>query len=223
MSWNEHLYQCALDHGGEYFGNDLNGSEWNAVLLLSLEDGPAIVRPVAHSAGRGGLFYSVQVLLRCTLDRDYTLKISKQNAVLGGVNTVRKQLDKVTERFGVDFHDDYGCPEVTARRYVKTDDPEFTRMILRDLPFRQLLTQWPDYDVTVRKNAPMDREDRGHIIAVNASPDVEHWGINLLEPFPTEEMLAQSAEKFERSLDALIGLAKAARTALTAWRMPPKG
>ena len=68
----------------------------------------------------------------------------------------------------------------------------------------------------------MKQPDRSHIIAVNASPDVEHWSVDLLEPFPTEEMLAQAAGKFDRSLEAMIDLAKAAHTAVTAWHMPPK-
>lgn len=222
MNWNELLYQYAQTHGGQYFGNDLNGSDWNAVLLLTWEDAPLIIRPVAHSAGRGGLFYTVQVLLRCELHRDYILKISRQTVVHGGMNTVRRQLDKVTERFGVDLHDDYGCPEITNGRHIKTDDPEFTRMVFQDAGFRQLLVQWPDYDLSVRKNAPMKQSDRSHIIAVNASPDVEHWSVDVLEPFPTEEMLARAAGNFDRSLEGMIDLAKAAHTAVTAWRMPPK-
>lgn len=54
MSWNEELYQYARTRGGQYFGNDLNGSDWNAILLFP-EDGPLLVRSVAHSAGRYGL------------------------------------------------------------------------------------------------------------------------------------------------------------------------
>lgn len=229
MTWNEGLYEYARTHCLEYFGDEAedtllgamtNTYDWNGILLSPEE--PFLVQCKAYSAGRGGLGYEIRVLLRCTLDRDYFLEISGGNRARAGVNTVKRQLDKVSERFGVDLHDDYGCPEVTANRKIRTSDPAFTAMVFRDPEFRKMLISHPEFSLRAAKNAPRQSDDPRHLITVSAFPDITHWALNETEALETEEDRRRHLETFEKELDALIAAGKAALSALTAWRMPPK-
>lgn len=235
MGWNENLYYYAQTRGGEYFGGDPQSwyvcSGWDAMLLLEHKGQPMVVRCQTIPGGRGADGHRVQVLLRCELERDYRLSISPRSKTRQGINLVLDALDKGVQRLGpdVDLYRDYGFPEVTAGRSIKTSQPEFTQMVFRDLDFRRALLDNPRYGVLVEQSAPDCMPGPMHQVAAwcdlggldNLYAD---WGMEAGEPYADLEEQRKKLEDsaFPQKLDALIGLAKAARGAVMAWRMPEK-
>ena len=237
MSWNDRLYMYAQERGGEYFGGMAGTwmeSEFGSdgVLLLEYRGQPMVVRCDTHQS-RYSYTNTARVLLRCELERDYTLSISAKGAVFKGLNTVLGGLDKGAELLNrdVDLYRDYGFPEVTAGRKIKTSDPEFTQMVLRDLELRKVLLANSRFQLQVRRSAPGCVKDPRHLIlakcemgaTMSSGPD--EWDIEDIETgylSPEEELAAMKAGNFSEKLDALIALAQAAHGAVTAWRMPVK-
>ena len=237
MSWNNNLYAYAQDRGGTYFHGAASGWStvcgWDATLLLEHQGRPMPVSCVVASSGRYGVSYAAQVQLSCELERDYNLEIGPKGAVRQGLNTVLSQLDRGAERLGqdVDLHRDYGFPEVTGGRRIKTDDPEFTGMVLRDLDLRTCLLEHPKYALRVCKNAPSFFSTGVHVVTAwtglgGVNDDWDLGGEPDVLLMSREEQQkwvdARIRTSFAPRLDALIELAKAAQRAVTTWRMPIK-
>ena len=237
MSWNDRLYMYAQERGGEYFGGMAGTwmeSEFGSdgVLLLEYRGQPMVVRCDTYQS-RYSYTNTARVLLRCELERDYTLSISAKGAVFKGLNTVLGGLDKGAELLNrdVDLYRDYGFPEVTAGRKIKTSDPEFTQMVLRDLELRNVLQANPGFQLRVRKCAPECVSDSRHLILakceMGSSTSLEpyQWDIEDVDRdylTPEQQLAALKGGNFPQKLDALIALAQAAHGAVTAWRMPVK-
>ena len=235
MSWNECLYLYARERGGEYFGGLYGGMDvadgFDGMLLLEHRGQPVIVKCRATS-GRYGSSYTAQVLLRCTLERRYQLSVSAKGAGRQGLNTVLGQLDKGAGLLNknLDLYRDYGCPEVTGGRTIRTDDGEFTQMVFRDLEFRNALLENSRFRLRVKPSAPSFSEDLTHLVSVKCDllaslySQSEDWntgdGDEWLSGKDREQFLREG--NFSQRLDALISFAKAAHGAVTAWRMPAK-
>lgn len=233
MSWNDNLYLYAQARGGEYFGgsgdwmddwlDDWTG--WDGMLLREHKGAPMVVCCRVIPGGRGADGHRAQVLLRCELERDYRLKIGPQNLVRQGLNLVLDTLDRGAERLNreVDIYRDYDFPEVTRGRGIKTDDPDFTQLVLRDPELRRLLLEQPEGGVTVGKSAPEGAPGPMHL--VTAWADLKDWDLGSREDWmcsPQEQRQRLEEGNFVQKLDALISLAKAAHGAVMTWRMPEK-
>lgn len=228
MSWDFSLYAYSLQRGGQYFGCYDEWGGWDGMLVLEYRGEPALVRCNQTSVGRGATTHTAEALLRCTLQRDYALKISPKNAFRQGAKTVFGHLDKGARRLGVDIglgaFRDYGYPEVTKGRTVSTSDPEFTKMVLRDLELRNALLSQPKFGLLVRECVPRSSEPAPmHAVIAWVGMDMGS-DLDLGEPdfwASYEEKLRALGEKnFFEKLDALLALAACARRAVTAWRMP---
>lgn len=227
-SWNDNLYLYAQTRGGAYFGESSQWlSEWDGMLLLEHKGQPMVVRCNAAPAGKT-VSYTAQAMLRCELERSYQLKIGPKNIVRQGFNLVLDTLDKGAERLNrdVDIYRDYDFPEVTRGRSIKTDDPDFTQMVLRDLELRRLLLEQPRFGVTVGKSAPDGAPGPMHLVTAWAGVNTiqndwdlgqEDWCLS-----PEEKLRELEKRNINQKLEALIGLAKAAHAAVMAWRMPEK-
>lgn len=235
MSWNNRLYFYAKKKDAVYLGGmDGRKNLWtgiDGVVLLEHKGQPVLVRCQKYST-RNNYEQQVQVQLNCTLERPYFLRIETKNSLSKGINTVLGQLDKGVKLLSkeVDLYRDYGFPEVTMGRSIKTDDEEFTQMVLRDLELRTTLLKNPTYGLRVEPNVPKWVDGGSHCITAycrvadglssSAGWDEEDfdddWGT------PEQHLKRMDSEKFTQKLDALVELAKAAYGALLTWRMPVK-
>ena len=227
MSWNAQLYFYTQKRDGIYLGRmeyrggltDEASMQHDGVAVLNHKGAPLLIKSwsdVDRYATRRG----IQVQLNCELERPYCCSISRKNALRKGLGVILPGKDK-----------EYGFPEVTAGRSIKTDDKEFTKMMLRDLELRNLLTKNPDYGLDIEPNAPKCVGGGGHCITAwcrldtMAGGTVPEWDI--LEEdndwgTPEQDLKRMDSEKFAQKLDALVELAKAAYGALLTWRMPAK-
>ena len=232
MSWNTCLFCYAQERGGTFFGLQqetnfgLQQEPYEGSLLLEDPKGQILISTKVTYSGRYGTNRDISVAVRAALERPYTLRVKKQSALQEGVNTVLDGLDLGARILGkkTDLSPDYGAPELTDDRGIKTNEPEFTRWVLQSRELRELLEAQPDFWVQV---SPVGPEERIHLVEAQVSMEQE---VSMRdEVFGLFEEMDQEARRkeyedcgFPRQLDALVELAKAARDAVTAWPMPMK-
>ena len=224
MSWNEYLYWYAQDRGGVFFGTEKGGKE--GLLFLEDPEGPMVIHTQVTSSGRYGESRSAVAAVRVKLERPYTLRVGPQSSLREGINNVLGGLDRGARMIGrkTGLHQDYGVPEITNDRRVKTSEPEFTRWVLQSRELRELLEAQPDFWVQV---SPVGPEERIHLVEAQVSMEQE---VSMRdEVFGLFDEMDQEARRkeyedcgFPRQLDALVELARAVRDAVTAWPMPMK-
>lgn len=227
MSWNAQLYFYAQKRNGTYLGR-MNGKfgltdeaylQHDGVAVLDHKGAPLLIKSWSDM-DRYGTRRGVQVQLNCELEHPYSCNISRKNTLRKGLGIILPGKDK-----------EYGFPEVTTGRSIKTDDKEFTKMVLRDLELRNLLTKNLDYGLDIEPNAPKCVGGSGHCITAwcrldswTVETDLKWDIVDLDDDWGTPEQVRArlDSEQFAQKLDALVELAKAAHGALLAWRMPTK-
>lgn len=231
MDWNSCLYHYAQGHGGEYFGagrperlgdilnEGLFGIGDSDGTLLLEQHGLSVLVRCAAFAGYRTTTFQVQAQVRCTLERDFWLSIGRHMEARESVRKITRQLNKATQKLGISLQTDYGYPEVTDGRSIQSSDGEFTRTILQSVTLRELLVQYPGFEVSVYKNAPETADDPVHIITAGALP--REFSLDGQNRYANEETPLRLMEEFSKALDGLISLALEAHAAVTAWRMPP--
>ena len=221
MSWNEYLYWYAQDRGGVFFGTEKGGKE--GLLFLEEPEGPMVIHTQVVSSGRYGESRSAVAAVRVKLERPYTLRVGPQSSLREGINNVLGGLDRGARMIGrkTRLHQDYGVPEITNDRRVKTSEPEFTRWVLQSRELKELLTAWPDFRLQVGPTGPVGG---AHLVEARVTLEQDEMADTLLDQFGTEQdgRANYQASGFQEQLDALVELARAARDAVTAWPMPMK-
>ena len=225
MSWSECLYQYHKKYGGQL----LAGGDEDALLVLTWKDRPLAV-DLSHyvSSGRGGVSsaYFVRARVPVTLGKPYKLTVGAEKKLSGGVNAVLKMVPEVAG-----FSADFGYPEVTQKRLIRTENVPFTKLVLGSLDLRSALLACPRDRVEVR---PGPGEEGLHLITVSTEAalnagleDDNGWylGTNgsYTEIYGSEEEKAKQARRVEEEffprLDRLLDLARAAYNAVTQWPM----
>lgn len=212
MSWNECLYQYHKKYGGQL----LAGEEENGLLVLSCRDQPLAV-DLYQVSGRSGTFSYVRARIPLTLAKPYKLTIGGEKVLSGGVNTVLKAVP------GLPGHEllpaDFGFPEVTKKRLIRSDNHPFTKLVLGSLDLRNALLASPREELRVR---PGPGDGGLHLITVTTSNTVDSgdsdWYLwpNTLTP---EERLQRIEAEFFPRLDRFLELVRAAYGAVTQWPM----
>ena len=148
-----------------------------------------------------------------------------EKALSGGVNTVLKSVSGIAG-----YSTDFGCPEVTKRRLIRTENVPFTKLVLGSLELRSALLACPEDKMEVRPGPG----GGPHLITVTTaaavsglSGDGGGWYLGsrgeYITVFGTEEEKAQEArqveEKFFPRMDRFLELARAAYNAVTQWPM----
>lgn len=141
MSWNESLYQYHKARGGQF----LAGEADDGLLILTWKDRPLAVDLSMVTGGRSGAFSYVRARVPVTLARPYELTIGAEKALSGGVNTVLKSVSGIAG-----YSTDFGCPEVTKKRLIRTENIPFTKLVLGSLELRNALLACPEDKVEVR-------------------------------------------------------------------------
>lgn len=228
MSWNECLYQYHKKHGGQF----LAGEEDDALLVLTWKDRPLTV-DLSHrvSSGRGGVSssYFVQARMPVTLGKPYKLTVGAEKKLSVGVNAVLKAVPGLPPNSILPA--DFGYPEVTKKRLIRTENTPFTKLVLGSLDFRNALLACPGEKVEV---LPGPGGEGLHLIAVTTASalysfggDGGGWyvgsGGEYTEIYGSEEEKAKEARRVEEEffprMDRFLDLARAAYNAVTQWSM----
>lgn len=217
MSWNDCLYRYHKGYGGQF----LAGEEDDGLLLLTWRDQPLAVDLSAVSAGRGGTANYIQARIPVTLAKPYSAAIGAESRLSGGVNTVLKAASGVPGLPSLPA--DFGFPEVTQKRLIRTDNAPFTKLVLGSLDFRNALLACPRDRIAVR---PGPGKDGLHLITVTTAPHTysqnNDWYLGDILPV-TEEEKAQEAVRIETEffprMDRFLALARTAYDAVTQWPM----
>lgn len=221
MSWSECLYQYHKKYGGQL----LAGGDEDALLILTWKDRPLVVDLFRSSAQSGPLYYP-QARVPVTLGKPYKLTVGAEKKLSVGVNAVLKVVPEVAG-----YSADFGYPEVTKKRLIRTENVPFTKLVLSSLDFRNALLACPEDKVAV---CPGPGEDGLHLIAVTTDSalysfggDGGGWyvgsGGEFTEIYGSEEEKAKEARRVEEEffprMDRFLDLARAAYNAVTQWPM----
>ena len=214
MSWTNYLYCYAQERGGQFLGAE----DDDGALILIDKDRLLMVNQFYESSGRSG-WYTVRARTAVRLERDYTLKIGPWKELSGGVNRVLGALDRGLEKVpnAPDLLVDYGCPEVTRKRLIRTSDRKFTRQVLQSLELRNALLASPWDSMQVQ---PGPGGEGLHQVEIQAgSVGWESPNADTVFSQDWEQIRTAAHERFFPRLDQLLELARAARAAVTNWRM----
>lgn len=222
MSWNECLYQYHKKYGGQF----LAGGEDDGLLVLPWKDRPLAVDLSITAGGRGGTFLYVRARVPVTLGKPYKLTVGAERTLSGGVNAVLKVVPEVAG-----YSADFGYPEVTKKRLIRTENVPFTKLVLGSLDFRNALLACPGEKVEVR---PGPGEEGLHLITVTTAAALYGFGGDgggwylgtsgeYTEIYGSEEDKAKEGRRVEEEffprMDRFLDLARAAYNAVTQWPM----
>ena len=223
MSWNDCLYEYYKKHGGQF----LAGEEDDGLLVFSWKDRPLAVDLSMADGGRGSTFSYVRARIPVTLARPYKLTIGAERVLSGGVNTVLRAVPGLPG--GGILPADFGFPEVTKKRLIRTENVPFTKLVLGSLELRNALLACPSEKVEIR---PGPGEEGLHLITVTTahaiySGDGGGWYLGTRGEYTaiygSEEEQAREARRVEEEffprMDRFLDLARAAYDAVTQWPM----
>lgn len=227
MSWNECLYQYHQKYGGQL----LAGEEDDGLLLLTWKDRPLAVDVAMEGGGRYGPYSHVRARIPVTLARPYRLTIGAEKMLSGGVNAVLKTVPGLSGLSALPA--DFGYPEVTKKRLIRSDNFDFTKLALGSLDLRSALLACPGEKVEVR---PGPGGEGSHLITVTTAAalsglgddgDGGGWylGYNgsYTDIYGSEEERLQQSRRVEKvffpRMDRFLDLTRAAYNALTQWPM----
>ena len=222
MSWNDCLYEYYKKHGGQF----LAGEEDDGLLVLPFKDRPLVV-DLLRESGRYGPYCHVQARIPVTLAKPYRLTVGAEKKLSGGVNAVLKAVPGLPDNNLLPK--DFGFPEVTKKRLIRSDNYDFTKLALGSLDFRNALLACPEDRVEVR---PGPGEEGLHLITVTTahaiySGDGGGWYLGTRGEYTaiygSEEEQAREARRVEEEffprMDRFLDLARAAYDAVTQWPM----
>lgn len=216
MFWNKCLYQYHKKYGGSFLG----GEEDNGLLILTWKD-RALAVDLYRISGRYGTSNYVQARIPVTLAKPYKLTVGAEKALSGGVNTVLKAVPGLPDHAVLPA--DFGFPEVTKRRLIRSDNHPFTKLVLGSLDLRNALQACPGERLEVR---PGPGEEGLHLITVTTAANVNNsdWYLGEYEfSLLSEEERVRVDQRIEAEffpkMDRFLDLARAACGAVTQWAM----
>ena len=219
MSWNECLYQYHKKNGGQFLAGEVD----DGLLVFSWKDRPLAVDVAMEGGGRYGPCPYVRARVPVTLAKPYELTVGAEKTLSGGVNAILK----VTSDVG-GYSADFGYPEVTKKRLIRTENVPFTKLVLGSLDFRNALLACPGEKVEVR---PGPGGEGLHLIAVTTAVSMSsgssdwYMGYNgdYMEVYGSEEEKLQMSLRVEKEffprMDRFLDLARAVYNAVTQWPM----
>lgn len=220
MSWNDCLYQYHKKYGGQL----LAGEEDDGLLVLTWKDRPLAVDLSGVNAGRGGTANYVRARIPVTLAKPYRLTVGAEKLLSGGVNALLKAVPGLPDNSILPK--DFGFPEVTRKRLIRSDNYDFTKLVLGSLEFRNALLACPRERVEVH---PGPGEEGLHLItvttdaALNSLSDSGDWCIPYAAETAEQEVKDRVArevlEEFLPRMDRFLDLTRTAYNAVTQWPM----
>ena len=217
MSWNSSLYEYHKKYGGQFLAGELD----DGLLILTWKDRPLVVDLSMVNGGRSGTFSNIRPRATVTLAKPYKLTVGAEKALYGGVNTVLKAVPGLPDHAVLPA--DFGFPEVTKRRLIRSDNHPFTKLVLGSLDLRNALQACPGERLEVR---PGPGEEGLHLITVTTAANVNNsdWYLGEYEfSLLSEEERVRVDQRIEAEffpkMDRFLDLARAACGAVTQWAM----
>lgn len=221
IDWNLYLARYQQARGGDYFGASEDYYDGQLVLTEG-EKTPLIVWLEEATSGRSSV-NNLKARTMVQLNGDYTLHIRAQSLVGRGVKGFMNLVGEADQRM------DYGFPEATRGRIITTDNKPFTKLVLGDLALRNaLIARKREY----LKVLPAPRKDGWHVVETGAisfegtltgnspwSTDLMYQDTTFLEEAEREALLQAGSEHFNAQMDGFLDFLRAARDAVTAWRL----
>ena len=221
MSWNDCLYEYHKKHAGQFLaGRDSD----DGLLLLTWKEKPLVVDISMEDGGRYGPYPHVRARTPVTLSKPYQLTVGAEKVLSGGVNNLLKVVPDIAG-----YSADFGYPEVTKKRLIRTENVPFTKLVLGSLELRNALLACPGDKVEVRSGPG----DEGlHLITVTTAAAVNSlsnnsgdWylgsGSEYTEIYGSEEDKAKESRRVEEEffprMDRFLDLCRAAYSAVTQW------
>lgn len=210
--WNRDLYIYHLLRGGDYSG--AWNSEWTAQLRLDRGGVPICIRGDLERAGRYNDRLMVRVVARLELEQHYRLTISSQSKVNVGLNLLQKE--------------DFGCPELSRERRIRTTQEQFTAQALRDGAWRESLNRCPECSLEVRSVLPGQGGVHVAALSVDEAKLVGYGALpccfsddpdKLLDMVRTGNTKELEGSLSVRKLDQVVELMERTVRALRVWRM----
>ncbi|WP_160666255.1 hypothetical protein [Colidextribacter sp. OB.20] len=218
MSWNSSLYEYHKKYGGQL----LAGEDDDGLLVFTWKDRPLAV-DLLRANGRYGPYCHVQARIPVTLGKPYRLTIGPKKTLSGGVNSVLRAVPGLPN--GGLLPADFGFPEVTKKRLIRSDNYDFTKLVLGSLDFRNALLACPEDRVEVR---PGPGEEGLHLITVTTDASLDStggsWYVGSVADTAGQEVKDRASQEvldeFFPRMDRFLDLIRAAYNAVTQWRMP---
>lgn len=222
MSWNQCLHQYHQTYGGQYLG----GREDDGLLVLTWKDRPLAVDLAMVTGGRSSTFSFVRARIPVTLAKPCNLTIGAEKTLSGGVNTVLKAVPGLPGHAALPA--DFGFPEVTKKRLIRSDNHPFTKLVLGSLELRNALAACPGEKVELH---PGPGEEGLHLITVTTASAVnggmfgdESWYLaddydmlNSDRQAETDCIARKIEKEFFPRMDRFLNLCRAAWNAVTQW------
>ena len=206
MNWNDSLYWYWRERGGEVFVS--TAQKDSGILFLDMPHGPALIQCEPISAYNGQRRREIAVTLRTSLEQPYYLTVRKESFP-------REGRDRAPE---IRSEQDDGVPALTARRSVRTSDPERTPYLLRNRRLQEILHAEPGAWLQI---SPMQTGTLEHLVsarkyAEDLEESVDSKGRAAGRDEPNQRKLyAESG--FREQMDDLVELVQTARDQVNLW------
>ena len=223
MSWNDCLYEYHKKHAGQFLaGRDSD----DGLLLLTWMEKPLVVDISMEDGGRYGPYPHVRARTPVTLSKPYKLTVGAEKVLSGGVNNLLKVVPDIAG-----YSADFGYPEVTKKRLIRTENVPFTKLVLGSLELRNALLACPGEKLKIQ---PGPGAEGVHLITVTTAAalsslqdggDGGGWYLGTSGEYTTiygsEEDKAKEARRVEEEffprMDRFLDLCRAAYSAVTQW------
>lgn len=217
MSWNEYLYQYHKKSGGQF----LAGESDDGLLILPWRDRPLAADLAIVDGGRGSTWAHPRARVPVTLAKPFKLTIGAEKKTSARVNSVLKAVPGLPENSFLPA--DFGYPEVTKKRLIRSDNTPFTKLALGSLELRNALLACPEDRITLR---PGPGGEGLHLITVttgaalySVSGDSGGWNLGDSDDwlYGSEETRERNMAEFFARMDRFLDLARAVCDAVTRW------
>lgn len=204
----------------------MGGREDDGLLVLTWKDRPLAVDLAMVTSGRSSTFSFVRARIPVILAKPCNLTIGAEKKLSGGVNTVLKAVPGLPSHAALPA--DFGFPEVTKKRLIRSDNHPFTKLVLGSLELRNALAACPGEKVELR---PGPGEEGLHLITVTTASAVnggmfgdESWYLaddydmlNSDRQAETDRIARKIEKEFFPRMDRFLNLCRAAWNAVTQW------
>lgn len=150
--WEQLLYQYHKEQGGYFVGNPLNDERYpQCSLILDLDKVPLVIGSMITSSSQYGAVCCASAQIQAKLQVPYRLDIRPMDLLRRGLDLVMKE--------DIEVHD----KELDKKYLIRSDNPEYTKLILPGSSLTRLLLQTKEFKIKV---CPMGEERELHTVQV---------------------------------------------------------
>lgn len=146
------LYQYCKEQGGYFVGNPLNDERYpQCSLILDMDKVPLVMGSIITSSSQYGVTCCASAQMQAKLQAPYSLDLRPMDLLRRGLELVMKEDIEVNDK------------ALDKKYLIRSDNPEFTKLILPGSSLARLLLQTKEFKIKV---CPMGDERELHNIQV---------------------------------------------------------